>query len=169
MSIFDLALIIIILGFVINGLFKGIIKMTGSIVALFLGIFLASRLYLVFYSFISTYISGSANILKIIAFVIILLLSAKIIELIFKLIEKVFKIAAFIPGSKFLNNILGAVFGLILGSLLLGIIIHFMGHYLDLSGVVSNLINSSKIVPLLLEVNKISVVFLPESLRSVIF
>lgn len=169
MSIFDLALIIIILGFVINGLFKGIIKMTGSIVALFLGIFFASRLYLTFYSFISSYISGQENVLKIISFIVILLLSAKIIELLFNIIEKIFKLAAFIPGSRFLNNILGAVFGLFLGSLLLGIIIHFLGHYLDLSGSVSNLINNSKIVPLLLSVNKISIVFLPESLKSVIF
>lgn len=169
MSIFDLALIIIILGFIVSGLFKGIIKMTGSIVALFLGIFLASRLYLNFYSFISQHISGSEKVLKIVSFILILLIASKLIELIFSLIEKVFKLAAFIPGSRLINNFLGAAFGLILGSLLLGIIIHFLGHYLDIGGSISNLINNSKIVPLLLSVNKISIVFLPESLKSVIF
>lgn len=169
MSIFDLALIIIILGFVINGLFKGIIKMTGSIVALFFGIFLASRLYLVFYSFIAGFITGSENILKIISFILILLISSKIIELVFSLIEKVFKLAAFIPGSRFINNALGAAFGFILACLLLGIIIHFLGHYLDIGGSISELINKSKIVPMLLKVNNLSIVFLPESLKSVIF
>ena len=59
MSIFDLGLIIIIAGFVINGLFKGIIKMIGAIVSLFLGIFIASRFYLIFYSWIATFISGT--------------------------------------------------------------------------------------------------------------
>ena len=167
MSIFDVSLIIIMLGFIVNGLFKGIIKMIGSILALFLGIFIASRFYIVFYDWFSAFISGSENILKIISFVVILLVSAKLVELIFVLIEKVFKIAAFIPGSRLINNILGAAFGLLLGSLLLGTLLYIMNRYLNIGGNVSNLILNSRIAPILLNLNKIIIPLLPESLTVV--
>ena len=168
MTIFDLSLLIVILGFAVNGLFRGLIKMVGAIVALVLGIFFASRLYLPFYEWGSNYVSGQENVLKIISFVIVLLVISKLIELIFKFLEKVFKIAAFIPGSRLINNILGAVFGILLGSLLLGTIIYFMTQYLDIGGSISELISSSKIASILLEINKIILPLLPESLKSII-
>lgn len=167
MSIFDLGLIIIIAGFVINGLFKGIIKMIGAIVSLFLGIFIASRFYLIFYSWIATFISGTENVLKVVSFFIVLLLTSKIIELIFVLIEKLFKLAAFIPGTKLINNILGAIFGLLLGSIFLGILIYIMLHYLDIGGSVSNLIDSSVVAPILLSINRLAVLLLPEPLKII--
>ena len=168
MTIFDLSLLIVILGFAVNGLFRGLIKMVGAIVALVLGIFFASRLYIPFYEWGSNYVSGQENILKIISFVIVLLVISKLIELFFKFLEKVFKIAAFIPGSRLINNILGAVFGILLGSLLLGTIIYFMTQYLDIGGTISELIASSKIALILLEINKIILPLLPESLKSII-
>ena len=168
MTIFDLSLLIIIVGFAVNGLFRGLIKMVGAIVALVLGIFFASRLYIPFYEWGSNYVSGQENILKIISFVIVLLVISKLIELFFKFLEKVFKIAAFIPGSRLINNILGAVFGILLGSLLLGTIIYFMTQYLDIGGTISELIASSKIALILLEINKIILPLLPESLKSII-
>lgn len=155
------------IGFIVNGLYKGIIKMIGSIVALFAGIFIASRFYLIFFDWFSGFISGSENILKIVSFVIVLLLSSKIIELIFVLIEKVFKLAAFIPGTKLINNILGGVFGLVLASLLLGTLLYVMSHYLDIGGSVSNLIADSSISLILLDLNKIILPLLPESLKIV--
>ena len=168
MTIFDLSLLIVILGFAVNGLFRGLIKMVGAIVALVLGIFFASRLYIPFYEWGSNYVSGQENILKIISFVIVLLVISKLIELTFKFLEKVFKIAAFIPGSRLINNILGAVFGILLGSLLLGTIIYFMTQYLDINGTISGLIASSRIALILLEINKIILPLLPESLKSII-
>lgn len=167
MSIFDLSLIVIMLGFIVNGLFKGIIKMVGSILALFVGIFIASRFYVIFYDWFSAFISGSENVLKIISYVVILLVASKLVELIFVLIEKIFKIAAFIPGSRLINNVLGAAFGLLLGSLLLGTLLYVMSHYLDIGGNVSNLITNSQIAPLLLNLNKIIIPLLPESLKAV--
>ena len=168
MSIFDLSLLLIITGFTINGLFRGLIKMVGAILAFILGIFFASRLYIPFYEWGKEYVSGPENVLKIISFIIILLLVSKLIELFFNFLEKVFKLVAFIPGSRLINNVLGAVFGFLLGSLLLGSIIYVLSRYLDIGGLVSELIISSTFAPILLEVNKIILPFLPESLKSLI-
>ena len=168
MSIFDLSLILILIGFTVNGLFKGIIKMIGAIVAFFLAIYVATRLYLPFYNWGSNYISGSENVLKIVAFILILLITSKLVQIAFNIIEKIFKLAAFIPGSRLINNILGGVFGLLLGSLLLGSIIYFMGKYLDIGGTVSNLIVSSQVAPILLVISKIVLPILPASLKSLI-
>lgn len=168
MSIFDLSLILVLVGFAINGLFRGLIKMIGAILAFILGIFFASRLYLPFYEWGSNYISGQENILKIISFIILLLLISKLVELFFVFLEKVFKLAAFIPGTKLINNILGAIFGFILGSLFLGAIIYILSRYLDFSGSITNLIEVSSIAKFLLSVNSIILPLLPNAFKSII-
>ena len=167
MSIFDLSLILVLVGFTINGLFRGLIKMVGAILAFILGIFFASRLYIPFYEWGSNYVSGQENILKIISFVILLLLVSKIVELFFVFLEKVFKLAAFIPGTKLINNLLGAVFGFILGSLFLGAIIFVLSRYLDFGGLISSLIETSNISQILLTINSIILPLLPDSFKSV--
>ncbi|NCN21979.1 CvpA family protein [Candidatus Falkowbacteria bacterium] len=168
MSIFDLSLILVLLGFAINGLFRGLIKMIGAILAFILGIFFASRLYLPFYEWGSNYVSGQENILKIISFIILLLLISKLVELLFVFLEKVFKLAAFIPGTKLINNLLGAVFGFILGSLFLGAIIYILSRYLNFGGSITNLIEVSSIAKFLLGVNNIILPLLPKAFKTII-
>ena len=168
MSIFDLSLILVLLGFTINGLFKGLIRMVGAILAFILGIFFASRLYIPFYEWGSNYVSGQENILKIISFIILLLLISKLVELFFVFLEKVFKLAAFIPGTKLINNILGAIFGFILGSLFLGAIIYVLSQYLDFGGLITSLIEASSIAQFLLSINSIILPLLPTSFKSII-
>lgn len=168
MSIFDLSLILVLIGFTINGLFRGLIKMVGAILAFILGIFFASRLYLPFYEWGSQYVSGQENILKIISFIILLLLVSKIVELFFVFLEKVFKLAAFIPGTKLINNLLGALFGFILGLLFLGAIIFVLSKYLDFGGLITNLIEVSSIAQFLLSINSIIFPLLSASFKSII-
>ncbi len=168
MSIFDLSLILVLLGFTVNGLFKGLIRMIGAILAFILGIFFASRLYVPFYEWGSNYISGQENILKIISFIILLLLISKLVELFFVFLEKLFKLTAFIPGTKLINNILGAIFGFVLGSLFLGAIIYVFSRYLNFAGLITNLIEASSIAQFLLSINSIILPLLPTSFKSIV-
>ena len=168
MSAFDISLVVILVGFVISGLFKGIIKMIGGIVGYFAGAFIASHYYLNFYTWIDTFINGKENVLKIVSFIVLFLLTAKIVALIFLLLEKVFKLAAFIPGSRFLNNILGALFGFVQGALLMGLMVYLLSRYLNMGDALAQLIMSSQVAPILLKINNIAAPFLPEAFKSLV-
>jgi membrane protein required for colicin V production len=166
MSSFDIGLIIFLAIFVISGLFKGIIKMIGAIFGFFAGTYIASHYYLAFYGRISGFISGKENVLKIASFIFLFILTAKLVALVFWLIEKVFKFAAFIPGSKFINNLLGAAFGFIQGAMILGLMIYLFSRYLNLGGTIANLLLSSHIAPFLLKIGSIATPLLPEAFKS---
>lgn len=168
MSAFDISLVVILVGFVISGLFKGIIKMIGGIVGYLAGAYFASRYYLDFYTWLDTFINGKENVLKIVSFVIVFLLVAKIVALIFLIIEKVFKLAAFIPGSRFLNNILGALFGFIQGALWMGLIVYLLSRYLNMGDALAQLIISSQVAPILLKINSLAAPILPEAFKSLV-
>jgi len=167
MTIFDLSLILIILGFVINGLFKGLIEMLGSIASFFVAVFVAGHFHIPFYNWFSQYISGNENFLKIVSFVFLFIITSKLCLLLFHLIEKVFKLIAFIPGSKLINNLLGGVFGLILGVLVTSIAVFLLSRYLDFGGSMSILISNSIIASSLLQVANIYTPLLPEAFRAI--
>ncbi len=166
MTIFDLALLIIILGFVINGLFKGFIKMVGAILGFFIGVYVAGQYYVDFFNWFSGFISGNEGVLRITSFIILFFISAQIVALIFILIEKLFKLAAFLPGSRLINNLLGAVFGFVQGAMLMSLIVYVFSKYLDFGGKMSELLLSSSVAPLLLEISGIFTPLLPEALKS---
>lgn len=168
MSAFDISLIVILVGFVISGLFKGIIKMVGGIFGYLAGVYFATRYYLDFYNWIDTFMNGKENVLKIISFIVVFLLVSKIVSLIFLLLEKVFKLAAFIPGSRFLNNILGALFGFVQGALFMGLIVYLLSKYLNMGDALAQLIMSSKIAPLLVKLNSITAPIMPEAFKSLV-
>ncbi len=167
MTIFDLSLILIIIGFVINGLFKGLIKMLGSIASFFVAVFVAGHFHIIFYNWFSQYISGNENFLKIVSFIFLFIVASKLTILLFHLIEKIFKLIAFIPGSKLINNLLGGLFGLILGVLVTSIAVFLLSRYLDLDGSMSTLIENSIIAPSLLQVANIYTPLLPEAFKTV--
>jgi len=166
MSNFDIALLIFLAIFVISGLFKGIIKMIGAIFGFFAGAYVASHYYIAFYDWFSGFISGNPNTLKIVSFIILFLLTSKLVSLLFLLLEKIFNLAAFIPGSKFINNLLGAAFGFIQGALVLGLMIYLFSRYLNMGDKIATLIASSSVAPFLLKVNTIAAPILPEAFKS---
>jgi len=169
MSILDISLLIILAGFVINGLSKGLISLVGRLVGLLTGVFIAGHFHVgVFYWARDTFnISGNEFIGKIITFIVILILATYLIDAIFRILEKVFNLIAIIPGSKYINNLAGAVLGFIEGALFLGLIIFIISRYAylgDLLGLGEKLA-SSIVVPSLLKLVDFILPFLPEALR----
>jgi hypothetical protein len=90
-----------------------------------------------------------------------------LVDVVFKLLEKIFNILAIIPGSKYLNNIAGAVLGFLEGALFLGLIIFIASRYASLGNLLGlgEKLGDSIIVPILLKVVYFVLPFLPEALR----
>lgn len=166
MSIFDISLLVILVAFVFNGLTKGLIRILGNVVALIFGAYLASHFYLAFYAWGKHWVNVSENVGKILSFIILFVLTTRLANLLFVLIEKLFNFIAVIPGSRYINNILGALLGFLEGSLFLGLIIYVISRYSLISGYFGNQLTNSVIAPFLLKIVNIILPILPEALKA---
>lgn len=166
MSIFDISLLVILAGFLLAGLKQGLIRMVGKIIGLLAGAYFASHYYLEVYVWGQQWANGHENVGKIVAFILVFIIVAKAVDLAFCLIEKFFNFIAFIPGSKYINNLLGAALGLLEGSLFLGLIIYVISRYTLISNFFGQQLSASLVSPYLLKVVDILLPFLPEALKT---
>jgi len=166
MSTLDIALLVILFGFILNGLFKGLIKLLGNVVGLIIGAYLASHFYLLVYPWWQKIFNGHDDIGKVITFIILFVIVTRLMSFVFTLIEKLFNFIAVIPGSKYINNLAGAVLGLIEGSLFLGLIIFVASRYALIGNFFGNQLASSVVSPMLIKTVNIILPILPAALKT---
>lgn len=166
MIIFDIVLAVILATFVWGGLVKGLIRSVGRIIGLIIGAFVASHFYLTFFEWGRSLAGNHEAAGKIIAFIVLFIVASSLVNLIFFIIEKIFNFIAFIPGSRYLNNILGALLGLLEGSLFLGLIIFVASRYAIIGNLFGDSLAKSVIAPWLLRVVDIILPVLPEALKA---
>jgi membrane protein required for colicin V production len=167
MVLFDTILIVILAGFVFYGLFKGIIKMLGSLAGLVIGAWLASHYYVDFANWLSQFNIGTDYILKIISFIFLFALISKLVSLAFSLLEKLLHLIFLIPFVKTLDRLLGALLGLAIGSISIGLILFVISKYVPASTDLANWLINSEVAPLFLRVARILMPLLPEALKLI--
>jgi len=166
MSTFDISLLVILAAFVFSGLFQGIIRMVGRIIGLIAGIFVASHFYLLVFSWAKNLFGGHDSVGKVVIFIILLVVVTRLIVWLFILIEKIFKFIAVIPGSKYINNILGAVLGFLEGGLFLGTILYVISHYALLGSFFGDNLTNSVVAPFLIMIASVVSPLLPAALTA---
>jgi len=168
MIIFDIVLIVLLAGFVFSGLRKGLIRSLGRIIGLIIGAYVASHFYLTFFEWGYSYawVASHEASAKVIAFIILFIVASSLTNLVFYLIEKIFNLIAIIPGSRYLNNILGAILGLLEGSLFLGLVVFVASRYALIGNLFGDNLVKSVIAPWLLKVVNIFLPVLPEALKA---
>lgn len=166
MSIFDISLLIILGGFIVNGLFKGLIRIIGNIIGLFAGAWIASHYYLTLYAWGAQWANGHDNVAKVLAFIILFVVASRLIDFIFFLVEKLFNLVAIIPGSKYINNLLGAGLGFLEGALFLGLIIYVISRYTLIGNFFGDQLTQSIVAPWLLKIVTLISPFLPQALKA---
>lgn len=167
MSYFDIALIIIVAAFTINGFIKGFIKLLGKIVALVIGIFAASHFYLQFYEWAQSFFAPREALGKVVSFIVVFIVLTVIINFIFILIEKVFKLISIIPFTKLINNILGAALGFVEGALSIGIILFVVSKYAWIGSLFGNKLIASQLAPFFIKMVNIIMPILPQALKTI--
>lgn len=167
MSYFDIALLVILISFVANGLHKGLIRLLGQVVGLIIASYMASNFYLTFYQWGGDLVNWSEGVEKFLSFLILFILVTSIIGAVFIVIEKLFNLVSIIPFTKLINRLLGGAVGFLEGSLSLGLILlvaanfHLLNSYLSVS----------KVSPWLIKIAEAVMPFLPkifDGLKSVI-
>lgn len=172
MSIFDISLLVILGGFALNGLLKGLIRILGNFVGLLFGAYVASHYYLAFFdwwkdwSFWQDWTTNHVSAGKVISFIVLFILIARLFGLLVIIVEKIFKFIAIIPGSRFINNILGAILGFLEGSLFLGLIIYVISRYVLIGNYFGDHLTTSIVAPWLLKVVNLILPILPEALKA---
>jgi membrane protein required for colicin V production len=129
MNIVDIVLLVILAGFILSGFWFGIIHMVGSLVGLLVGAWAAGHYYEALAQWGGAWVGGNMNLARIIAFFVIFVIVNRLFGIVVFLAEKVFKIIAIIPFMKTFNRLLGAAFGLIEGTLVLGLAVYFASRF----------------------------------------
>lgn len=166
MSWFDVVLVVLWAGFIIYGFSKGLIRLFGHLVGLIIGAYVASHFYLQFFAWGQGLFRGHDNLGKVVAFIVIFIVVTRLTDLLFAVIEKIFKLISIIPFTKLINNLLGAALGLLEGALFLGLIVFVISRYTLISSLFGGQLSASKIAPLLLKVVNLILPILPEALKA---
>lgn len=164
MSLFDIALLIIIGGFGLFGLWFGLVRTLGSLIGTLVGIYIASRYYEILANWIINFTGWSQNYVKVIVFVVAFLIITRLVSFVFWLIEKVFSIFTKLPFLHSIDKILGMVLGALEGVVIVGVSLFFISRF-PISAVFMNGLADSQVAPPLVKIASILVPLFPEALR----
>jgi uncharacterized membrane protein required for colicin V production len=120
MPLFDLALLIIIGGFVFYGLWSGLIHALGSLVGVVVGSFIAGRLFEPLSHTFGWAFGGNANLARIVIFFLIFTIVNRLVGFAFHIADRGFRFITIIPFLSSINRLAGAVLGFLEGSLVIG-------------------------------------------------
>jgi membrane protein required for colicin V production len=164
MSFFDLVLLIILIGFALFGLWFGLVHTIGSLIGTAFGVYLASRYYEPIANLIINLTSWNQNYVKVIIFILVFILIARFVGFIFWIMEKILLIFTRLPFIHGLDKLLGMVFGIIEGAIILGICLFFISRF-PISLSFMDGLSHSQLAPPLVKLASILIPFFPEALR----
>ena len=165
MPIIDITLIVFLSGFVFYGLYSGLVKMLGYLFGLIAGTWAAAHYYSQAYDYISWLFFHHEGLGKIICFLIILMLVSRLVQLLFMLLDKVVHILSIIPFLGTINRLLGAIFGLIEGIFILGLIVFIASKYVLINSMLGNVLSNSQLAPELLKAANVLSPLFPDTLK----
>ena len=119
MNILDIIILICFIPALVQGIRKGFISQVVAIVSIVAGVYLSFEFSELVSAWISQYIEGSEQVLKITAFALILIAAIAGLTVFGKLIEKMVKIVML----GWLNRLLGALFSMLKCALIVGLVI----------------------------------------------
>lgn len=164
MSFFDISLIIIIGAFGLFGLWFGLIHTLGSLIGTVLGVYLASRYYETAADWLINTTGWGANFSKVLIFIIAFVIINRLVGLGFWVIDKILTIFTKLPFVSSLNRFLGLIFGILEGSLVLGVIFYFIARF-PVGDSFMTWLSASKIAPYTVKLASILWPLLPDAIK----
>ena len=163
MNYLDVIFLIIILFFTFNGLRRGLVKVVGGILGIFVGIYLAGLFYLQFSEWLQalTSLFGTTEA-NIISFIIVFIIANRLFAVVIFLLDKIVSI----PIISSINKFLGGVLGFLQGLLIITLIVTLFANLGSFGGA-DNVLSNSRIAPYAEKVITIIKPFLPTDLKSI--
>ena len=119
MNILDIILLVCFVPAIFQGIRKGFIAQAVSIISIILGIWASAHFADVVSGWIAQYITASGQVLRLVAFALILVLVFLVLAALGKMLEGVIKLVML----GWLNKLLGVVFALLKTGLIVGLVI----------------------------------------------
>lgn len=119
MNILDIILLICLIPALVQGIRKGFIAQAISIISIIVGIWASARFADVVAAWVAQYITASEQVMKIVAFALILIVVFFLLGLLGKALEGIFNFVLL----GWLNKLLGVVFALLKTALIVGLVI----------------------------------------------
>ncbi|EKD43622.1 MAG: hypothetical protein ACD_72C00200G0002 [uncultured bacterium] len=165
-SYFDLVLILIIAGFGLFGLWFGLVHTLGSLIGTVAGVYLASRYYEPVANWLVTTTGWGENFSKTLIFVIAFFIINRLVGVVFWILDKILGLITHLPFINSINRMLGLAFGLLEGSIVLGITFYFISKFPFGDHLVAWMADS-KVVPPLINLASILWPLIPEAIKLI--
>lgn len=130
----DLVIAIIIFAFLFYGFFFGFVHTLITLIGAVAGIYVATHLVDPIQNFLS-FIFGTGMIGKVILFILIYILTVKLLGVIFWVIDRIWGIFKWIPFAGLVDKLLGLVLGFLEGVVVVAAIIYYALLYLPEDGI----------------------------------
>ena len=166
MTVLDLILVLILFFFTVSGLRFGLIHTLGALIGTVVGVLVAGNYYEQGAEVIKGPLLGNENLARVIAFIIIFVLSSRLVGLVFWIIDRAFKLISIIPFLKSINRLGGAILGFIEGAVVLGIVLIFIDKFPYAENIIPA-IEGSSVAQWLLGYGKILAPLLPEAVKLI--
>ncbi len=165
MGTVDFIILVMLGGFVLAGLWFGAIHMVGSVLGIVFGAIAAGRYYEPVGQWLANFMGGNVNAGRIVAIFLIYVLANRLFGLLVYIIDKIFKFISVIPFMKTFNRLLGALFGLIEGTFVIGLAVWLMAR-LQFSEQVTVALRSSLLAKQVIVVGSLLAPLLPKALQA---
>jgi uncharacterized membrane protein required for colicin V production len=164
MTYLDLALLIVMGGFVLAGFWFGFIHMVGSMLGLIVGSVAAGRLYPIGAAWLAPFITNE-NVARALAFFVIFVVATKLVGLVFWIVERGVRFLSIIPFFRMFDRLLGTVLGLVEGTAALGLMVWFVARF-PFSSAFAQTMQASSFVKPFYAVGAALSVLLPAALKA---
>ncbi|MFA5954600.1 MAG: CvpA family protein [Patescibacteria group bacterium] len=161
----DIILSILLFGFAVWGFSNGFIRAIGGIIGIIIAAFVAGQFYLWLANIVGPIFGPFQAVARIASFAFLFLLIGRLFGFVVLLVERAFDFLAFLPFLKSINRLAGALFGLILGVLVLGTLLYIAGKY-SLWTSFNDAVIQSQLAQYLLVASSILRPLFPESVRQ---
>ncbi|MDO8499540.1 MAG: CvpA family protein [bacterium] len=164
MSLFDIVLVCIVAGFALFGLWFGLIHTLGSLIGTIFGVYLASHYYAPVADWLIQITGWGENISKVIIFTIAFIIINRLVGFAFWIVDKILSFFTSLPFISGINRLLGLLFGLFEGLLVIGVVLYFIVRF-PLGDKFMAMLAASKIAPITVKLASILWPLLPEAIR----
>ena len=163
MNTLDIIILICLIPALIQGLIKGFISQAIAIISLIAGVWASSRFAGVACEWLSQYISGSEQVLRMAAFALIFILVIVLLSLIGKILDKIIQIVML----GWLNKLLGGVFAILKWVLIMSLIVVAFNSINQTFNIVKpNVLAESQLYPVLTEIDNTVFPYLKSLLKA---
>lgn len=156
MSPFDIIITVCLIFCALAGFFFGFIKMAGSIISVILSLMVAGLFYNILALKFLPYLFNNENFAKIVAFILIYAICSFVLNLIIKLVDKIFKL----PVLRGFNRLAGLLIGLAEGIIFISLILYLIDKFSWLEQI-SQFIHSSELSEILILIGRYLALAIP--------